>query len=201
MRERGCKLEIFKQIAYGFDVGPMVAALYENHEVWDHIKARQETPGSAHSETKTIFLRWAKSQTVDAAFNEVEAVDYPALKVFPEAGDLIRLFSDMVKPTELGRVIITSLKPFGMIEPHIDEGEYPDHFQRFHIPISCGPGSIFCGRGEDGKTETAKMRPGDLWWFDNKKTHWVENMCDTPRVHMIFDAVVPGYERPYDISK
>lgn len=191
---------VFKKLWAGIEVNQMVAALYEHVDIWDQIKARQETPGSPHSETKTIFLRWSKDQSVEAAFHAIEAVDYPALAVFPEAVDLINKFCSVLTPTKLGRVIITQLKPFGVISPHSDEGEYPDHYQRFHIPISIGGGSCFYGEGND-VLEKAKMKTGELWWFDNKRVHWVENMCDTPRVHMIFDAVVPGLERDYDLKK
>lgn len=196
--------DVFRKVTDGIDIGPMVAALYEHHAIWDQIKARQETPGSPHSETKTIFLRWSKDFTVDAAFNQVAAVNYPALKEFPEADDLINTFNGILRPTEIGRVIITSLKPGGRISPHIDEGNYPDHFQRFHLPLSSNILSTFYGKvliSEKMKsylTESVCMKPGELWWFDNKKEHWVENLGTSPRVHMIFDAVVPGWERDYD---
>lgn len=191
----------FKKVAEGISISEMVAALYHNHEAWEQIKARQETPGSAHSETKTIFLRWAPEFTIDAVFNQIEAIDCPMLKVFPEATDLVNAFCKILNPTQLGRVIITSLRAHGKIDPHVDEGAYADHYQRFHIPISCGEGSKFCVSYNDGEgptQETVHMKPGELWWFDNKKTHWVENPCDTARVHVIFDAVVPGWEREYD---
>ena len=192
---------VFKKISDSIDVSQMVAALYYNHEVWEHIKARQETPGSPHSETKTIFLRWAPDQSVEAAFNQIDAVNYPAYDLLPEAADLVSAFCEATNPTKIGRVIITQLKPYGLIDPHVDDGAYPDHYQRFHIPISCGAGSVFYGKKGSGDTESARMKAGELWWFDNKQTHWVENMCDAPRVHMIIDAVVPGMQRDYDKIK
>lgn len=191
---------VFKKLMDGIDVSHMVASLYEHFDLWDEIKGRQETPGSPHSETKTIFLRWAKELTIQAAFTDLTAVDYPARKLMPESDDLIFKFLQALSPTRLGRVIITQLKPFGLIAPHVDEGIVADSFQRFHIPISCGSASTFYGKTHDQVTECAKMKPGELWWFDNKRTHWVENMCDAPRVHMIFDAWVPGMEREYDRS-
>jgi len=30
---------------------------------------------------------------------------------------------------------------------------------------------------------------GDLWWFDNKDTHHVENKSKLPRVAVIFDVL------------
>ena len=36
--------------------------------------------------------------------------------------------------------------------------------------------------------ETVHMWPGELWWFNNKKTHWVKNNSKSDRIHLIIDA-------------
>lgn len=191
---------IFKKIAIGIDVTEMNAALYHEHEIWNQIKARQETPGSPHSETKTIFLRWARDRSPEAAFTQIEAVNYPALANFPEAEDLIAKFFSLVPVLELGRVIIVSLKPGGKIAEHFDDGEYADHYQRFHLVLDSKDGNIFYGHHSDDHKEAVHMKTGELWWFDNKKPHEVENTSDAPRVHLIFDAVAPAYLRDYDLK-
>jgi hypothetical protein len=146
-------------------------------------------------------LRWSENFTVDAVFNDIEAVNTALMEVMPTLSKLVDRFMKVMPVRKLGRVIIVSLKAGGMIDPHFDDGEYADHYNRFHIPLSSKAGNVFYAKTMQGYGEWATMKPGELWWFDNKKTHWVENHSEEPRIHLIFDAVVDGFEREYDIQK
>lgn len=185
----------FARISSGVDVEPLLAAINAAPNLWNEITARQTTPGSPHKSTETIFLRWAESQTLDAVFNEIPAVDYPAMEKLPEARDLIMKLLSGVDGIELGRAIIVKLKPDGFITPHADEGAYADHFERFHICLSASRGNGFFVGTPEANAELVCMKPGEAWWFNHKMTHWVVNESSEDRIHLIIDCVAPTYRR------
>lgn len=163
----------------------MTDELREHTELWKQITARQTTPGSPHHDTEAIFLRWCESQTVHAAFTDLAAVDYPARSSLPACSRMIDELSSVLGVVELGRVMVVNLLPGGHIDPHIDEGAYADHYQRFHLSMTSEGGNHFrCG------DEHMHMRPGEVWWFDHKQTHEVWNRSDSGRIHLILDAVL-----------
>lgn len=165
------------------NVEPLLTKLGKCESLWDEIKLRQDTQGSPHKYTRSIFLRWSKDLSVQAAFTDIYAVDYPALAKLPEAEELIGLVLNAVKATRLGRVLITSLQPGGVITPHCDEGQVAAYYERFHIPLYSEDGNEFhC------ESEEVHMKAGELWCFNNKKEHWLSNKSEAPRMHLIVDA-------------
>lgn len=183
----------FQRLTTDLPVSALNAALLRHSNLWSEITARQEYEGSAHRHTQTIFLRWCEGQTIEAAFSEIRAIDYPACNKLPESFELAQMALRKIgtdSPKDLGRILITSLNPHGIISPHIDEGAYADHYERFHLVLESEPGNLFfCG------DEVAQMKPGELWWFNHKKTHTVYNGSDRARVHMIIDCVAPDFRR------
>jgi len=186
----------FSIISRALHIKPLLSAITSYPELWTQITARQYTVGSAHQDTETIFLRWAKLQTIEAVFKEIEAVDYPALNKLYPARALIAEAMRLTHSKELGRVIITKLKPNGFIDPHIDEGDYADHYERFHIPLQSEGDNSFFVEHEPGHAEVLNMKPGNLVWFNHKKRHWVMNASQTDRIHLIIDAVAPLFKVP-----
>lgn len=180
------------------DVYPLLKALERNAHLFDQITGRQDTPGSPHSDTKAIFLRWSKDLSVHAAFNYIEAVDFPAFSELPEARELV---ADVIKATgadKLGRVLITLLKPGGFILPHADEGAVADHYERFHLVLHSEEGNFFYSQLNPSSGEYVHMKEGEIWWFNHKRPHWVENNSGSDRIHLIVDAVAPKYRRERD---
>lgn len=183
----------FVKITSDLNICAALDEILSHDELWEQITARQNAPGTEHADTRSVFLRWAASQSLDAAFNDIEAVDYPAVGELPRVMKLVKDFVERMKPRELGRVLLVSLKPDGHIGKHIDEGAVAQHYARFHIPIISEEGNMFFVQNTDDVAELTHMKPGELWWFNNKKTHWVSNMSSEPRLHLIIDAVVEGY--------
>lgn len=179
----------------------LLKAIEEKPFLFDEITARQDTPGSYHQDTETIFLRWAKDRSAHAAFTEIEAIDYPALFDLSPATSLIleALKYIGVGASALGRVIIVQFHPKGFIAPHIDEGAYADHYERFHLILASEPGNHFMVETKEGEGEFVHMKPGSLYWFNHKKKHSVVNFSEKPRLHMIIDAVAPKYRRERDV--
>jgi hypothetical protein len=193
-------MENFARLASGLSTAPLINAIWGQPHLWRELTARQTTPGSPHKDTETIFLRWSESQTIHAVFNDLEAVDYPALEKLSQAKPLIEYLLRAVEGDELGRVIITKLRPGGVIDPHIDEGAYADHFERFHIPLLSNAGSWFTVFSSPDTAEAVRMNEGELWWFNHKREHTYVNTGDTHRIHLIVDCVSPKWRRERDAA-
>lgn len=190
--------ENFALLKTRVDVYPLMEAIERNLHLFDQITGRQDTPGSPHGDTKAIFLRWSKELTVHAAFNDLEAVDFPAFSELPEARELVAEVVKLVGATKLGRVLITSLKPNGVIHPHADEGAVADHYERFHVVLKSESGNFFHSQVSKFETEHVFMKEGEVWWFNHKRPHWLKNNSECERIHLIVDAVAPQFRRERD---
>lgn len=180
----------------GIDPIPLLKQIQAQPELFDEHKERQETPGSPHVDTQTIFLRWCQSQTIMAAFTEIPAIDYPAYAKLPEARPIVEKVLEIVGATELGRVIIPALKGGGIIFKHSDEGAYADHYERFHVCLQAARGNVMTVELEPGVTfEGIDPYPGDVFWFNHKANHMCVNSTKAFRLHMIIDAVAPKFRR------
>ena len=180
----------FERLATGIDVSPLIAVLDENPDLWKQITARQDLPGGSHADTECIFVRGPDELTIESYFYSTSANDYPAMAVLGEALIPIMrpILTDVLGVTELGRVLIVKLQPGGHVGEHIDECMYADHYSRFHIALTGEPGSTLTADGE-----VQHFAPGEAWWFDHKSMHSADNKADTPRIHIIFDAVTPRF--------
>jgi len=176
-------LELFQDL----NVEPLLQQLNAHPELWDEITVRQAYPGSAHADTKCIFIRGPLGFTPELYFNDLGSVDYPIeQQTLPAAMPLVEYVCSMLGVTQLGRVLIVKLKAGGMVERHIDEGLYADHFARLHIVLTTNPDCLnFTARHVD------HWKPGSVWWFNHKLKHFAVNEGETDRIHMIVDVVMP----------
>lgn len=194
-------MENFARLATGMDVAPLIYQIGMHQHLWNEITARQDVPNSPHIDTKSIFLRWCPTQTIEAAFKEIISVDYPASQFLPEAYFLVDKVKKLADGDTLGRILLVDLKPNGYIAPHADEGDYADYYERFHVSLRSGIGNKFYSEVLSECGEFVHMRPGEVWWFDHKKTHYVWNGSDEGRLHLIVDMVAPKYRRERDGSQ
>lgn len=168
----------------------MRKALVDNEHLWYENTTRQDAPGSAHQDTRSIWLRGPSHITLDTVFNDLKASDYPAMQVI--GNPVFELLSKALvnlQIAELGRVMIVALKPGGAIQQHRDEGSYADHYSRFHLVVSSSDGNTFtCA------DESVHMKTGELWWFDHQDEHHVRNDSNEERIHIIIDAVTPLFK-------
>lgn len=178
----------FERLSTGLNVSKLLSAIKAQPSLFSEITGRQDYEGSAHKDTQSIFLRWCKGLSVDSAFSEIPAFDFPAMGKLPEAQELINYAVRRVGARQLGRVLIASLRPGGTIVPHADEGAYADYYERFHIALQSDEGNWF--RCED---EAVFMAAGDLWCFNHKAEHQVRNYSDRDRIHLIIDMVAPQF--------
>lgn len=185
--------ERFKRIADGLAVAPLLAKLAEKPCLWMARIERQSYPGSAHKDTETIYLRWATDQSVAGSFHCLESEDQlaPLLDLTPEIGTLFQSALRHIgcgEEPDVGRVILVRLAPHGHIAEHVDEGPYADKYDRFHLCVA-GASSFYV----EGHRQ--EMLPGELWWFNHKKPHTVQNFSHVPRIHLIMDLVALEYRK------
>lgn len=185
------------RVQTGVDVVPVLTELASQPHLWRENTTRQDYEGSFHKHTEAIFLRWAKDQTVEGAFTDLEAVDYPAFEKLPSVRPILaKLISD-VGATKVGRVMLVNLRAGGYIPKHSDEGAYADHYERFHLVIKEDAGNEFYVEqtSEPEVGQLASMKTGEAWYFNHKQPHWVYNGSNSGRIHLIVDAVAPKFRK------
>lgn len=179
----------FERICDGLDVEPLLQLVDANPDWWNEITIRQEFIGSAHHATQAIHLRGPASFTFDDVFVDTGAHDYPL--IVPTLDALMMVLRPLLTAidfTDIGRVMIVRLPAGGELDPHIDQGRYAAHYQRFHVALRTNDR---CALVVDG--ETQHMAAGEAWWFDHRKPHSAFNHGDTERLHLIVDARSPRF--------
>lgn len=163
--------------------------LEPDHELWDRVTVRQSYAGTAHSQTRTIFLRgparpeWDCIPSIDtygaAAMPDIyENILAGIRSVLHHARDCAHSGN-----IELGRIMLVELAAGGAISEHTDEGAYAEHYERFHVALTNSPQSSLTVGGEK-----QHFAPGQCWWFNHRLPHSASNLGDSRRVHLIFDA-------------
>ncbi len=157
-------------------------SIYQN-PVWDRQTIRQDFPNSCHKDTESILLRFQSLEQSGQSFLEdIQCNDTEEYVLFPEARSIIMWLMARVQGTQLGRCVIVKLPPGGVVEPHKDEGASAEFYKRYHVVLQADPGVRFTC--ED---ETVEMVTGQVWWFDNEKTHFVRNESGSDRIHLVID--------------
>ncbi len=177
----------FQLIACKIDVLPLAHAIMLQPELWNANTLRTAHSGSVHSEVDDIWIRFNPSAETNpsAVPNDKETVPYPAWEKLPQIRPVVFDLMRRVEGMRLGRVIITRLAPGKRIAPHADAGAPADYYTRYQVVLQCLPGCLFTV--ED---ETINFQTGDVWWFDNRRTHEVENNSVDDRIVVIVDIRV-----------
>lgn len=176
-------------------VQPLLDQLAKYPELWDENVFRTETPGvpkktrgkksaNPHAKISDIILRfndWRHWTGDRAAFNaEHDSVWWGAVDkltyIKPLVFDLMRMF----EAERLGMVLLTRIPAHCEVAKHVDRGWHAEHYLKFGVQIAAAPGQKFCYEGYSLET-----RVGDVFAFDNSRTHWVENPTDAERITLI----------------
>lgn len=180
----------FQLISQQNNVQPLLNAVLRNPQLWNQHTLRTDHPNTAHSEVDDIWLRFDpiseagpdEVHKVDQILDSHESINYPAMRMLPQARSLIFGLMGMVEGERLGRCLITRLPPGGVITLHIDSGDHAVYYDRYHIVLMSRAGCVFkCGE------EMVNMLTGDVWWFDNSVEHEVINNSDEDRIHLVVD--------------
>lgn len=178
--------EAFARIAHGLNVVPLLVALKRQPKLFGKYNLRANGYSSPHAQMTDIWVRYNDiNKYIDSGdfskFNdEHDAVWYPAYYALPQIRPIIFSVMSLVEGERLGAVLITKTPPSGSISKHIDSSWHADYYDKYYVPIQNAPGATF--NFEDG---VICPQPGDVWWFDNSVTHWVENNSNEDRISLI----------------
>lgn len=180
----------FQKLGEALDIFPLLHALHRQPELWNENKLRTTHPGTPHSEVDDIWLRFndtkpyldGSASAKESIIDEHESINYPAWHKLPQVRPLIFNLMRAVEGERLGRVLITRLAPGKKIYPHIDGGSHAAYYSRYHILLQSLPGAVF-----HAGNETANMKTGEAWWFDNAQEHSVVNNSADDRITMVVD--------------
>lgn len=169
------------------DPVPLLMALHSRPQLWNQHNFRRTFEGTPHGEADDILLRYAAPDMQDpsAVIEDMAPVEYPAWYELPQVRPIVFDLMRKMEAVSLGRVIISRLRPGARILEHSDdEGEYAtlDTGRRFHVALQGMPGSLYhCGG------ETIQMLSGQVWWFQHRTLHSVENNSADDRLHLMID--------------
>jgi len=177
----------FTKLASGLDVRKFANQLTENPHHWGAQTARIGA-GSPHYGSTDIWLRYrdldeytARNGNDMSAFcDEHKSVWLAPTDDLDAAIPIVAEVIDLAGGGELGGVLLTRLEPGGKIAPHVDYGWHAEVHEKYYVAIKTPEGSLFCW--DDGVIEA---QDGDVWWFRNDVSHWVENNSDRERIAMI----------------
>lgn len=190
----------FHRIAENVNVMPLLHQVVRHKELWNQNTFRTTFPNTPHVDVDDIWLRFSdpvKCSTTTKVIGDDSPIWYPAARVLTESRDIILNLMRATNAYELGRVLISRVRPGGVILPHRDsEGEYvltPD-IARYHVILQGLPGSLYtCGEPDsEGNAsldvETVQMLTGEVWWFDAHKLHHIQNNSADDRIHLLVDV-------------
>ncbi len=179
----------FQVIEKGLDTSEILAALARQPELWNEFPVRTKMPQSPHHVVDDILIRFNPfDQSLKETLDEAECRWYPSSDKLP-VQPFISGLMHQTKGDRIGRVAITRLAPGREIVPHEDFGAVNRYYQRFHVALQQHAGQKFICDGEVFEPEQ-----GDIFIFDNSKTHSVVNESNEDRITMIIDIHTPWFE-------
>lgn len=172
----------FLKIAEGLNVAKLNAELEQQPELWGAQAWRKSIAGGPHRDMTDIWVRYNSPEKIgQSGFTaEHDSVWYPAYDHLPALKGIIFPLMAMVDGERLGGVLITRIPAGAGIAPHVDGGWHVEYYDKFYVSLRSAPGADFCC-GE----ERLNPRPGDVWRFDNRLRHWVENKSGEDRITLI----------------
>lgn len=172
------------------DVMPLLMAV-QRQDLWNKHTFRTTFTNTPHKEVDDIWIRYTDDKKADPEAPHEALIDttpiwHDAYYKLPQVKPIIFDLMHRLQAYELGRVLVTRLKPGGRILSHADNhGEYvwASDMARYHVVLQGLPGSLY--RVED---ETVNMKTGEVWWFNALKEHEVLNNSSDDRVHLLVDV-------------
>lgn len=173
-----------RAVASGWDVSALQKQLAEHPELWNQHAHRTGSYGP-HSQVDDIWVRYRDFAEFDGNFATFHSgphasVWYPCIAHIPAAWSLARRVKRMAGAKEIAGVLLTRIPPGGEVKPHVDRGWHAESTQKYIVQIHGNQEQAFCFDGEELRAD-----PGDVYWFRNDRTHWVNNPSSEARVSLI----------------
>lgn len=175
----------------GLDTAPMLADLAAHPMLWDAHPERRLAPGGAFAGQDDIWIRTRARDDLaepDAFRRPFFPVFYPAWRALPSIRPAVMALMAQHGGTHLGNVLITRVRPRDAIGAHTDTGWAVEWFNRkFYIVLQ---GNARCVN--TCLDEEVCMRTGEVWEFENRVEHAVENNGGTERISLIVTLRADG---------
>jgi hypothetical protein len=169
-----------------FDVTAAAAAINASTS-WDKINMRTANPASPHHGTKDIWVRYGSLNDPDVlALNKPFAFDWYPTTLRPALEPICERLMDFVGGTFLGTVLITKVLAGNSVKPHIDPGWAAKTHSKYLVAIAANKQQTFAFEEAELRVET-----GEVFWFDNQKSHWVNNESTEDRISLIICIETP----------
>lgn len=169
-----------------YDVADLARQLRDHPDLWNAHALRKTAVGSPHSRMNDIWVRYNdvapfRESGDYSTFNDPHVpIWYPAWKLLPALRPIIFDLMTLVEGEMLGGVLITRIPPGQGIAKHIDKGWHVAYYSKYYLSIQSSPGAEFhCA------DEVLTPVTGEVYLFDNKLEHWVENKSNVDRITLI----------------
>lgn len=175
----------FTLIDFPVDTALLNQQIAENPQLWNQNTERKIGENSPHAEMSDIWVRFRPKSELTSIESYAEAhipAWYESREVLIEVERISLDLMAYFRAVQLGGVLITKIPPGGSIKPHDDKGRWhPEFFNtKIYIPLQSNELCLnFC------EEDTVNMMPGEVWEFDNLKTHSVVNNGETDRITLI----------------
>jgi hypothetical protein len=151
---------------------------------WNKYRARAMAYNSPHTKMSDMWLRYNNYQNFNGdlvEFNrEHVSVWYDEAHKMPSVMNLVFQVYNYVQGRQLGGVLLTKIPPGGKVEPHVDSGWHASYYEKFAVQLMGNEWQSFRFEGY-----SLSAQPGELYTFDNSRTHWVTNDSDEDRMTLI----------------
>lgn len=174
-------MQNFLKIAENVDMTPVQHALALNSFLWNDNTLRTEHENTAHSQVDDIWLMF--NDISGGVINDIQTVPYRAWHNLKPLRAMVLDLMRRVDGVQLGRVIVTRMKPGAAITPHVDSGAPAEFYARYQIAIQSLPGAVF----QIGE-EVINFKTGEVWLIDNTTEHSVVNNSADDRIVCIVDV-------------
>lgn len=193
----------FKLLENEIGVKALRKQIEAHPELWDTQNMRRLHPQSPHKDGHDIWVRYN-----DITFFEPKDPEkfsdphipiwYPAWNVLTELQPLVRYVAGVAESDMIGGILITRIPAGCKIPPHRDTGWHVNYFDKFYLTIQNGPGGKFSCDAGSGCSETIEPKAGDLYRFDNRILHWVDNDSTVDRITAIICLRTHLFRKPGD---
>ena len=177
--------KFIKVIKTGIDVSKVTEQLRKNPSDWNHQKKEEGVRSLVNEHgfddlpiSNLQLTIGAVKKKKDFVGNSELSVNTPAYKRHTE---IIKLIKEEFGNKEIYRCGFLALPVDEYVGAHIDEGTYYKTKDRYHLSIK-GEYQYFTGG------EIIKVKPGTLFWFNNKMPHGAVNTSDETRITFVFDV-------------
>lgn len=182
-------MRYFYKVASGVEVRPLMLALMAREHLWNQQTFRTTFPNTPHAAVDDIWLRFsdpAKCDTTTHVIGDDRPIWFQGAIDLPQVQPIVLDLMKLVGAYELGRLLITRLRPGGRILRHADrDGSYVQTADRarYHVVLNGAPGSLY-----NVADETVQMLTGEVWWFNAHEEHEVVNNSADDRIHLLVDV-------------